>query len=280
MYMEFNLIEHIGEDGNFKDTFGPSAVAALGDDFKDSKVFEGIKNPSDLVSAFANTKKMVGQKLEGVIKKPGEKATDAEKAEYRKSLLAELGTPEKPEDYDFARPEKLPEGMQYDENFEAAFRQFFYEIGAPKDMVSAISNKFNEMQIANHNAYLEKQETAFRESAAELDKDWSGDKAAVNNTAAFKAIMQFGTPELQKMLKDAKISDVGNISNHDMWRKLNFSPSQRRVWANIGLAMKSGQIVSDESTDRKDNAGDKTKLASKMYDHPTSKELHQKPASA
>jgi hypothetical protein len=266
--MGFNITEHIGEDGSFKETFAPSVIETLGPDYKDSKALEGITDSVGLTKAYIDTKKLVGQKLEGVIKKPGEKATEAEKAEYHKSLLKELGTPEKPEDYVFDRPEKLPDGMVYDENFETAFRQVFAEIDLPASMATALSKKFNELQTANFQAYMEQQENVFKEDVASLDKDWPGDKGSLNNRAALAALNEFGTPELKKLIADAKLSEAGNINNHALWRKSGLSPTQRRVWAAIGTRMKSPTIA-DQGTPEQP-ASDQ-----RVYNHPTSSELYK-----
>lgn len=266
----FNITEHIGEDGNFTDGFASAATEALGDNYKGSKIFEPIKNPADLLSVYADTKTAYGKKLEGVIQKPAANATDQEKAEYSKTLLTELGTPEKPEDYEFIRPEKLPEGMEYDENTEAYFRKIFFDIGVPKSIAGALSAKFNEMQIAAYNESVTKTSQQFIEDVKSLDNDWRGDKAVLNNRQAFKAIMQFGTDDLKKTLKEGNINNT--LTDHVKWRALGFSPAQRRVWANIGAAMKSDEAITNEGTPGSSNTDQNTTM-SKIYDHPTSKVL-------
>ena len=270
--MEFNISEHIGDDGNFTEGFGQAAVSALGEGYEGSKVFEGITNPAGMIKAYADTKKAYGQKLEGVIKKPGEDASDEERAEYSKQLLAELGAPEKAEDYEFYRPEELPEGMVYDEEVEASFREMFFEMGVPADMANKFSQKFSEVQIARHNAAVEEGNRQFTEQASQLDKDWTGDKKVINNRVAFKAIMQFGTDDHKQILKEANIN--GNVTDHEAWRRLGFTPNQRRVWANIGNAMKSDTAITDEGSPNSGDSG-KTGLSS-VYDHPTSAVLTKK----
>jgi len=273
--MDFNLTEHIGEDGNFTEGFAPAATASLGEGYQDSKVLEGITNPAGLIKAYADTKTAYGKKLEGVIAKPGENATDEEKASYRKTMLAELGTPESPDDYNFNRPESLPDGMTYDEEFEGAFRQLFHEVGMPADMAKSLADKFNEVQVARHVAAVEQAKQKLTEEATQLDKDWPGEKSTLNNRHAFKAIMQFGTEELKTLLKEANIST--NPTNHDAWNKLNISPSQRRIWSNIGAAMKSDLAINDEGLPATSN--EPATAMGKIYDHPTSKTLLDKAKS-
>lgn len=269
-----NIVDYIGDDGNFSDGFKGAAIAELGDDFKETKVFDDIKNPSGLISAYAHTKTKVGEKLEGVIQKPAENATDQEKADYQKSLLKELGTPEKAEDYDFPRPENLPEGMNYDEDTEAAFRQFFFEQNVPKGIATALAAKFSEMQISRHTAAVEAQQKEFDTACTELDKDWSGTAATKNNRLVFKAIMEFADEGLTKLLKDAKLND--NITDHQKWNDCSFTPAQRRVWLNIAKRTKVDTIVTNEGgSGGGEKESDTKKVVKKLYDHPTSVEARK-----
>lgn len=231
--------DFIDSDGNFTDGFVGEARTAAGEDFKESKVFDDVPCLDTLVKNYAETKKSYGVRMDNVIQKPSDDASDADKATYQQNLLKELGQAEKPEDYDFGSKDDLPEGVTFDENMDKAWREFFHSQGWPVSMVSTAGQFMREMQIKQ--AETEAAETTQRlktESAA-LDKDWPGDSGIENNRLAFQAISEFGTDELKKLLADAGINE--NPTDHERWYKIGFSPAQRRIWANIGQATKKSE---------------------------------------
>lgn len=267
---DVNVMEHIDETGKFTETFKEQISSIAGEEFKDSKIFDSVPDIATLVKNYAYTKRDFGKKIDGLIQKPAENATDEQKAEYRKMLLKELGAPEKAEDYVIKRPENLPEGVSYDEEVEKHFREVFLKLGVPNDIASALTDEFNQLQMSRFQAALEKQKTEFIESSKALDKDpaWLGENRIKNNRIAFKAVLKFAGEDLAKLFKDAKLNE--DVANHQKWHDLGFNPAQRRIWYNIGLATKVDEAITDEGTP-KNTFGGPQKLTQKLYDHPTSK---------
>lgn len=265
-------VDYINEDGSFdQEKLSGQLGTIAGEGFKDSKALANTPNVDVLVKNFLNADRKVNQKLEGVIQKPAENATDQEKAEYRVSLLKELGAPDTEDAYDFPRVE----GMDYDENAEKVFRSLFKEMDMPVDLANALVAKFNEVQVGRQEAFQKVQDDAFEKGTKELDADWKGDDATKKNRTVFKAIMEFGTEDLKTLLKESKIYDSPN--DHQKWRELGFDAAQRRVWENIGTKMKSDEHITDEGGPAKGEqlTGGQKALAG-LYTHPDSKEMVSK----
>ena len=265
---DVNIMEHIDETGAFTEGFADAAKSIAGEEHKDTKLFEKVSDVSTLIKVALDTKSAYGKKLEGVIQKPAEGATDQEKADYRSSLLKELGTPEKAEDYEFAKPESLPAGVAYNQELEDRFREVFLKRDVPADMAKGLVEDYNEIQLGAIQARLDEQQKAFEEDSKGLDKKWTGDAKIKNNRLAFKAIMRFGTEDLQTLLKDAKINE--DVGNHQKWHDLGFSPSQREIWFNIGSATGTAEAITDEGTPAAREQTGVKKAVEKIYDHPTS----------
>jgi len=265
MAVMINDVEVMSDDGKFTESFSPGI---LGEGYKETKAFERTPDLPSLLKAYADTKSAYGKKLEGVIQKPAENATDQEKADYRKSLLEELGVPGSAKDYEFPKPENLPGGVAYNQQLEDQFREVFIKRDVPLDMAKGLVEDYNEIQLAAVQARLDEQQKVFEESCKDLDKKWTGDARIRNNRLAFKAIMRFGTEDLQSLLKDAKINE--DVGNHQKWHELGFSPSQREIWFSIGSATGTAEAITDEGTPAaREEAGVK-KVVEKVYDHPTS----------
>lgn len=267
--MDVNVMEHIdSETGKFTESFAGQISAIAGEEHKDTKLFEKVPDVATLIKVALDTKSALGKKQE--FQRPGENATDAEKTAFRKALQKELGAPESSDDYEFARPDDLPEGMRYLEEVEKVYRELFHEEGVSLSTAKRITDKFNEVQRKRFNDRLEAENKKFEENSTELKKDWKGDNLVKNARTAFKAIMQVGTEDLTKLLKDAKIFDAA--ADLGKWRGLGFSPKQLRIWHNIGTLIKSDDAITNEGGPvvPEGEASDTKKVVTKMYDHPTS----------
>lgn len=78
---------------------------------------------------------------------PGETSTDEERAEHRKQINSYLGVPANTEGYEVAKPEDMPEGMPYDEEYTAMMLKYMLEAGAPKELVKGFVKLNNEYNI-------------------------------------------------------------------------------------------------------------------------------------
>lgn len=242
--MEVNVLEHIdSETGEFKDSFREQIPVIAGEEFKDTKLFDQIKNLNNLVKTYAHTQKAYDTKMDGVIKPPKEDASDEEKAQFRAKLHRILGTPEKPDDYEFPRPGDMPEGAVYDEEAEKTFRGLFHKHGLTSEAVKEIVDAHNQIIKARLEGQIKAANEKFETDSTALKNDWKGDNLVANARIAYNALNQFADDELKELLKEAQIYD--KAADLTKWRELGISPYQLRIWHNIGTKMKSPDVSNE-----------------------------------
>ncbi|GAI18164.1 unnamed protein product, partial [marine sediment metagenome] len=172
------------------------------------------------------------------------------------------------DDYEMPHPDNLPDGMSFNEDAEKAFRELFVSEGIPVSTAKLLVEKFNEIQIARFQAHLEEENKIFEDSTKSLKNDWKGDDLVKNARTAHAAIMEFADNDLITLIKESKIYDAAN--DLTKWNSLGFSPSQLRLWHNIGSKMKSSEHISDEGLGGGETPSGEKTTPSQIYTHPTS----------
>ena len=258
MAVKINDITIMGDDGKFTPEFNPGM---LGEEYKDSKFLETTPDLVSLMKAGIDTKSALGKKLEGHIAPLGENATDDEKAAHRKSLMSGLGTSvEKVEDYGLVKPEDWPENVPFDEENTKVFADFLFGRGWPKEEVQELVSLYNKNAVTKYN-----------DSVKQLKSDWKGDALIKKARTAAKAMVQFGTDELVKVVNEAGL--ITTPDDFKKWQDLNISAAQIRVWANIGEKMKSDSAIPDEGSNKGDKKQMKKSKMNLVYDHSTSQNM-------
>lgn len=244
----------ITDEGVFEESFRTDVLPDyLGEDHKGSKVMDDVKDVKTLVKRFADTKSSHDKKLENVIQKPADDASDEVKAAYRAELAAASGAPEAATEYEFYKSEKLPEGMERSQELEDKMRSILFEHKAPKALVLALSQAFEELQIGSFNAIVEadkqaaataadEKQKAFDEKSTALKTDWPGDKLAANARISLAAINKFGTEELIKKLKEADIYE--NAADLAKWREAGVPLATLRLFHKVGLETLDAKVLS------------------------------------
>lgn len=190
--------------------------AALKDDLKNHDLVKGFGNPSDCVREYVKIK---GESA-GYIKPLTEQSTPEEKAAY----FTKLGRPEKPEGYEFTKPEGLPDEM-FNPKLAGDFAQFLYDKGAPKSLAQDIYKWYNQMVVDSsktvkdqeaQQAVVEKQKT--EEVLNKLKNEWVGDKFEANKAVAVEAFKKFKIEGAEELLKNAKLDGVA-LGDHPIFLK-------------------------------------------------------------
>ncbi len=270
-------MEHINDDGTFKDTFKGSIAEFAGEAHKDTKAFDSIKDISSLIKVHADTKSALGKKMDGHIKIPTEGSTDTEKANFQAQIAKLSGKPDNSADYVFVTPDDLPEGLRHNAETEKQFRELFHRENLSIDTVSRLTELFNNTQIARRDDALGVQQKEFDTQVTGLEKDWTGDSMVENSRIAFKAMILFGDEALIKSLKESKINE--DVGNHRKWREQGFAPQVRKIWYNIGVKTKAADAITDEGEPAgKGGKGAETGglTPAGVYTHPTSAVLLEK----
>lgn len=148
--------------------------------------FKGAENPIEAQArAYLDAQKLIGQRQQ--IKPPGPDA----KPEEIKAWRTSLGVPETPDAYGLKKPDKLPEGVDWNEEDAKGFQTLAHEIGLTPAQVAKLteydltrSGKQVEGSKAKMESYLGEQRTA-------LKTEW-GDKFENNKERAVMAAKLLG----------------------------------------------------------------------------------------
>ena len=164
-----------------------------------SKFERGIP---DIVKSYAELEKKAGQ----AIVVPNEKATEEEKAAYRKAI----GVPEKPEDYKL-EPATLPEGLTVDEAMQKQFLQIVHAAGLNPNQVNAINQWYMKTigeQIVDAQKVVK---TTRAEAEAAITKKYGLDRDAAKGYME-RAFARYATPSLaEKYIKTGLDNDPETI---------------------------------------------------------------------
>lgn len=118
-------------------------------------------------------------KTEGMVRVPGDTATDDERAAFYKAL----GVPDDPKGYELTKPEKLPDGVAWDDKFADDFASAAKAAGMTKGQVSKVLDwhfgKLSEQSAASKAAL----ESSIAAEKAELQKTFGSNLDAVVNDA-------------------------------------------------------------------------------------------------
>ncbi|KKK51471.1 hypothetical protein LCGC14_3114610, partial [marine sediment metagenome] len=206
--------------------------------------------------AYADTKSAMGKKQENVIQKPADDASDDVKAAYKAEIAKAGGAPDSAADYEFFKAEKLPDGMERSQELEDKFRAVFHEHKAPKALVTALSQVFEETQIGAFTALMEansaeaakvadEKQKRIETSHTELKTLWPGDDLGKNARISLKAINIFGADDLKKNLADAKIYE--NATDLAAWEKAGVPAATLQLFHKVALKTLDAKQLGDDT---------------------------------
>jgi len=242
---------YFNDDGSFANALYDDLKEILGNEFEGKDYSEMFKRAGNIQTFLRNaikTKTAYDTKMDNIIQKPGDDATDVQMAEFRKLLLKELGAVERGEDYGFNEP-TLPEGMIYDAGLDKFFSDLFAKVGMPKDVANEVRNAFIDLNIKNHKERAEAENKAFGEAKDAFLAKYPGDKAAVIARLAHDFYMNRGSDDIKlpdgtvvKGLKSLiKESDLYNDpTNFEAWRTNGVNIDQIELVAGIQQDLSGG----------------------------------------
>jgi hypothetical protein len=109
------------------------------------------------------------------------------------------GRPEKPDDYEFKRPDKLPDDLPYDEETEKNFRTWAHVNGFSKKQASNMYENYVKTQLDRHTAWQEGQRRMRGELEEKLVREHGGNIEAVRQRA-FSVMQQYADGEFRQYL--------------------------------------------------------------------------------
>lgn len=164
-----------------------------------------------------NAKQLVGKKSEGV-RIPGPDAKPEEIAAFNKAL----GIPDKPDGYELKKPEKLPEGTQWDEGRLGKLKEIAHANGITPKALSALIefNLTNNAEVAAQRKLEADRVEAERqkENRTKLETTY-GSKLTEKANLATRAAMTFGLDPKSPLFNDAEIvmafAKIGEAMSED-----------------------------------------------------------------
>lgn len=199
----------------------PGWISGLPDDLKTNETFTGFKTVGDFAKHHLETAGKVTDlegKLAGAIVKPGDDATDEQRAAFRQAI----GVPEKPEDYKLERPDDIP----VNEGMEAWFRSEAHAADISQEAAQKLYNAWNTK-------LSQAREAAKTSCVDTLRGEWK-DSYDANLEITKRAAKQFGGDDIMTFFEE---TGLGN------------DPVMFRTFLNIGKAMM------EDSTFRKQGEG-------------------------
>ena len=125
---------------------------------------KGYKSVDDLAKAALHQESLIGSS----VKPPPD---DAPQTEWDK-FYSKLGRPEKPDAYEFKRPEGLPEELPYDENLASGFKSWAHSAGLNTRQAQTLHDQFASFQAEQVKAQYAALNKDVEDAANTLEKQW------------------------------------------------------------------------------------------------------------
>ena len=158
---------------------------------------QGWKSGDDVIRDYNELNKSAS----GKVKVP----TDESSAEEISAFYAKIRGVDNAEGYDMPKPE-LPEGMNYDENFEKVIRGIAFEAGISKAQMKKLSEAYNAYQIEQFGTFEAELAQTHEEGRQVLQKEWKEDYE-VNSEVAKRACTELCDDDFKALLKETKLGN-------------------------------------------------------------------------
>jgi hypothetical protein len=167
---------------------------------------KGYKSVDDLAKAAVNQESMLGSS----VRRP---ADDAPKEDWDK-FYSKLGRPEKPDAYEFKRPEGLPADLPYDEALAGNFKKWAHGAGLNGQQAQTLHDQFALAQAEQAKAHVTALTKAVETTADALVKEWGPQESEgfkTKHEMANRALKKLGLVESFKksgiILNDGALTD-------------------------------------------------------------------------
>ena len=259
-----NIAEFVNADGTFVE--GANLHTLAGEDYKESKALENVKNLEGLIKVAIDSKAEAKRKMDNYIARPGENASEEEINTFKNTLLTEAGMSRvaKPEDFEFNAPTDLPDGLLYDTELEKYYRNLFFEAGVPKQLAESIFNSETKRMIDAHIAETAEAKKAHDLEVADLKLRYPGEGLTEFARVAHNALMEFAGDDVVKddetikglktLIKEEKLYETP--TDFDKWLKLGISVGQLEMWHKIGKKMQAGKLETNDRVKKTEVSAD------------------------
>lgn len=204
-------------NGQPADGIAEARQAAQRPEWVPEKYWKADKGEADyegLAKGYVNLEQLLGREK---VPKP----LSDEDQEGWERWYAASGRPDKEDAYEFQRPDKLPDGLGYDEDLERDFRASAYSAGLNKKQATTLYEKFVKGQIDRYSAHATSKQQARAQAQADMQREL-GAKYESEMKNAHIAVQKYADPEFRQYL------DESGLGNH---------PALIRAFMKIGREM-------------------------------------------
>lgn len=192
-------------------------LRTLPKDLQENENLARYSSTESLARGYLNAHRMLVMEKVPIPKDPND--TEAWDTYYKAG-----GRPDEPKQYVFQKPEKLPEGVTWDNNMEGWWRQAAFESGLSQRQAQKLVDQYRDRFIANvdlQNRSIEQQLTSAK---LELQRDWGSEYEArralaraafaempedTRNAAVANGLARM--PSFVKYLYDVKAKTTGEV---------------------------------------------------------------------
>jgi len=204
----------INEDGSFAEGW----METLPEELREDETLKSIPDFTAMTKMLVSGQKMIGADK---IVVPGAESTDEDWGE----VFKKLGRPETGEGYELAKPEGIPEGMDWSEDAVVAFKDIAHKTGLLPKQAADLFNWYNGMMGEAYTANANATQESYDGAVTALKKEWG---AAYDQKIelAHAAVRAFAGEE------DVKALDEG----------MGNDPRMIRLFAKIGGAVSESSL--------------------------------------
>lgn len=206
---------------NDKGEFVENWFEKMPEGLREAPVLRNFKTVEGMAKSLLSAQRMVGADKVVI---PTEHATPEEVAEFR----AKLGVPGTADEYGFKPPEKLPEGMVYNEELDKAFANQAHRLGLTRDQAKALRDWHTEVSTKAATDVEQEMAKEHTEAQAVLRKEWGN---------AYEARVNLANSIVRKFDPNGEIIKAGVGNN----------PALVKMFAEIGKAFGEDKLVLGEA---------------------------------
>ena len=167
---------------------------------------KGYKSVDDLAKAAVNQESLLGSS----VRRPADDATETE----WNAFYSKIGRPEKPDAYEFKRPEGLPADLPYDEALAGSFKTWAHSAGLNGKQAQTLHDQFALAQAEQAKAHVTALTKAVETTADALVKEWGPQESEgfkTKHEMANRALKKLGLVESFKksgiIMHDGALTD-------------------------------------------------------------------------
>lgn len=177
-------------------------LATLPKDLQENASLGRYSSTESLARAYVNLERTLGSEKVPIPRDPNDQ-------EAWDRYYVAGGRPPEPAGYSFDKPEKLPEGVTWDDNMEGWWRQAAFESGLSQRQAQKLVDQYRDRYVAQIDLGNKQIDSDLVAGRAVLQRDWGAEYEARRSLAraAFNAM----PPDLQKAMKDTGLARMPSL---------------------------------------------------------------------